>query len=450
MNETSRTAPGYLKKSVIYQIFLRMFTREGTLNGAAGMLPHLAALGVDVLYLCPVTEADDDMRTEFWSNRQNRCGLGNPKNPYRVKDYYKIDPEYGSGDDLRRFTAYAHELGMRVILDLVYYHCGPAAVFIGEHPDFVKRAADGSVRNGRWHFPELNFDSPALREYLWENMAYFVREFDVDGYRCDVSDAVPLDFWEEGRRRLEALKPDVMMLAESTAGEEQRYAFDVNYAFGWGSMIREVFRGAESSEKLREEWERSREVFLPGARLIRVTETHDIANDLGELRPDREIGLKGHDAMLVINFCIDGVPFLYCGQEIADRGIHSLWANRFYGHGFGIDWSNAVTPEGRARFELLQTLIGLRRSEEALFEGSTAWLRHSAPDSVIAFTRSSERQNLLIAVNCRDIPASVDFERGFARISGPEILLERDAAFHPGKGGRRIDLLPYGFLVAEY
>lgn len=449
MNETARTAPGYLKKSVIYQIFLRMFTPEGTLNSAAKMLPHLAGLGVDVLYLCPVTEADDDMRTEFWSNRQNRCGLGNPKNPYRVKDYYRIDPEYGSDADLKRFTAYAHELGMRVILDLVYYHCGPAAVFIGEHPDFVKRAADGSVRNGLWHFPELNFDSPALREYLWENMAYFVREFDVDGYRCDVSDAVPLDFWEEGRRRLEALRPDVMMLAESAAREEQRYAFDVNYAFGWSTMIREVFRGAESPSKLREEWERCRGLSLPGARLIRVTENHDIANDLGEQRPDREIGLKGHDAMLVINFCIDGVPFLYCGQEIADRGIHSLWANRFYGHGFGIDWSSAETPEGKARFELVQTLIRLRHFEEALSCGETAWLRHSAPDSVIAFTRNSENQNLLIAVNCRNAPVSAEIENVPARSTGPEILLAHGAGFNCS-GSMRIDFQPYGFMIAEY
>ena len=112
MSASVRKAPGYLKRAVMYQIFLRPFTPGGTLNSAAEMLPHLASLGVDILYLCPVTEADGDMRPEFWSARQKACGLGNPKNPYRVGDYYRIDPEYGTDADLKRFTAYAHELGM--------------------------------------------------------------------------------------------------------------------------------------------------------------------------------------------------------------------------------------------------------------------------------------------------------------------------------------------------
>ena len=262
-----RKAPAYLENAVMYQIFLRPFTPGGTLKSAMRMLEHLAELGVDILYLCPVTEADGDMRTEFWSDRQQACGLGNPKNPYRVRDYYRIDPEYGTDEDLKRFTAYAHELGMRVILDLVYYHCGPCAVFIPHHPDFVKREADGSVRNGRWHFPELNFDSPALREYLLANMEYFIREFDVDGYRCDVADGVPIDFWEEGRRRIEAIKPDVMMLAEGSAPEEQISAFDLNYSFSWGHLY-DVFAGNAPAADMPELWKELQAHLLPGARVI--------------------------------------------------------------------------------------------------------------------------------------------------------------------------------------
>ena len=138
MNEKARTAPSYLKNAVIYQIFLRPFTPEGTLKSAADMLPHLASLGVDILYLCPVAEADDDPRPEFWSPRQKHCGLNNPKNPYRIKDYFKIDPEYGDDDALKDFVRDAHELGMRVILDLVYYHCGPAPAFLAEHGIFCE------------------------------------------------------------------------------------------------------------------------------------------------------------------------------------------------------------------------------------------------------------------------------------------------------------------------
>ena len=202
-----RQWPAYAEKAVIYQIFLRSFTLEGTLKAAEKMLPHLAGLGIDIVYLCPPVVADDDMDKSHWSDRQNKSGFENPKNPYRLKDYYHVDPEYGTDQDLKDFVAAAHKLGMKALLDLVYYHCGPKAVFLDEHPEYVKLNDDGSIKLGRWHFPELNFDNPELREYLWQNMEYFIRDFDFDGFRCDVSSLVPIDFWEEGRRRIENIKP---------------------------------------------------------------------------------------------------------------------------------------------------------------------------------------------------------------------------------------------------
>ena len=116
------TPAPYLERGVIYQINPRAFTNEGTLSAAAEMLPHLADIGVDIVYLCPIFTADPDERDEFWSPRTKASKLNNPKNPYRISDYYSIDPEYGTIDDLTDFTARAHENGMRVILDLVYYH----------------------------------------------------------------------------------------------------------------------------------------------------------------------------------------------------------------------------------------------------------------------------------------------------------------------------------------
>lgn len=126
-----------LSPSLIYQLFLRPFTPEGTLKGAEKMLPHLKRLGVDLIYLTPVCEADDDMNPRFWSRRMLECGFQNPRNPYRVKDYYKIDPEYGSAQDLKDFIHAAHALGMGVLLDVVYIHCGPGNALRMEHPDFL-------------------------------------------------------------------------------------------------------------------------------------------------------------------------------------------------------------------------------------------------------------------------------------------------------------------------
>ena len=93
---------------------------------------------------------------------------------------------------------------MKVMFDLVYFHCGPHAVFLKDHPDYIVRNPDGTPKLGDWAFPEMDIANPAVREYLYANMLSFIRDHDVDGFRCDVADMLPVDFWEEGARRCRA------------------------------------------------------------------------------------------------------------------------------------------------------------------------------------------------------------------------------------------------------
>jgi hypothetical protein len=165
-----RTLPEYVKSGVMYQLFLRPFTPEGTFKAAEAMLPHLASLGVDIIYLCPFFAADTDEDIAGWSDRQRGSNLGQPKNPYRIADYFHVDEEYGTDEDCVNFVAAAHALGMRVIFDLVYFHCGPTAVFLAEHKDFVMLDEDGKIAVGEWRFPRLNFENRELRDYLISNM----------------------------------------------------------------------------------------------------------------------------------------------------------------------------------------------------------------------------------------------------------------------------------------
>ena len=188
-----------LTEKVIYQIVFKMFTVDGTIKAAASRLEHVAALGVDIIYLSPFFEADDDMDRSAWSEWQIRSGMNNPKNPYRICDYFKIDPEYGDEADLKEFVDKAHRLGLKVIFDLVYMHCGPSK-FVKEHPTFVQRDENGKIISSRYKFPYLDYNNPELREYMWSNMMYWVERFDVDGYRCDVADRVPLSFLGGGTK----------------------------------------------------------------------------------------------------------------------------------------------------------------------------------------------------------------------------------------------------------
>ncbi len=160
--QQAHPSPAWLTGGVMYQIQPRAFTPEGTLPAATKRLAKVAEMGADVIYICPVFVSDDDPDLGGWSPRQKKSGMNNPKNPYRMKDYYHVDPEYGTDDDLKAFIAEAHRLGMRVMLDMVYLHCGPNAVFLKDHPNFVQRDEKGEIVCASWNFPRSTTTIPSF------------------------------------------------------------------------------------------------------------------------------------------------------------------------------------------------------------------------------------------------------------------------------------------------
>jgi len=179
----ARKIPDELAASVLYQISLRTFTAQGTLKEAQKMLPHLKNLGIDIVYLCPINLSDDDTDKRFWSKSQKKFGM--PKNPYRIKDYEVIDPEYGTPEDLKNFVDTAHSNGIRVLLDAVFYHCGPKTTLAEINPDFIRRDDSGEMLLGKWNFPEINYDNPELCRYMSKILTDCVQKYGVDGYRTD-------------------------------------------------------------------------------------------------------------------------------------------------------------------------------------------------------------------------------------------------------------------------
>jgi glycosidase len=426
----ARKSPDWLKQSVIYQIFPRAFTKEGTLNAAEKHLPDIAKLGADIIYLCPIFLQDDDMREEYWSVRQKSCGLKNPKNPYRIKDYYSLDPEYGSDSDLHSFVCAVHGSGMRILLDMVYLHCGPAAVFMEERPDFVDRNEKGDLLCGEWHFPTLNFKNQDLREYLWKNMEYWITEFGVDGFRCDVAFEVPLDFWEEARERLEKIKPDVIMLSEGeTRFDEQLKAFDLNYNFSFTAALREVFSGKALAPTLQELWKKMKDERPVGTRFIRYIDNHDLACDDGKMRLEKQWERKAVEAALLFIFTADGTPFLYNGQEIADDSYHSI-----FGY-FHIDWNKAGTQKGKERFEFCQTLCRIYHEGKALTDGELVWLENETPEKVISFLRKNEDEEMLVVINATGENIETQLKLESRNSEGFKSLIKQGVSFIDCKHG---------------
>ena len=394
---TPRALPAFARGATMYQIFLRQFTPQGTLLAAAEMIPHLADTGIGIVYLCPMFEADDDMDQEHWSQRQRLSGLGNPKNPYRMNDYFRIDPEYGTDEDLAAFVREAHRRGIRVMLDLVYLHCGPRAGLLSLDPAYVQRDGNGDPVMGPWNFPLLDFKSANLREYLYGNMLYFVEKFDIDGYRCDVGGSIPLDFWEEGRHRIDAVKSDFLMLNEDWGSmEQERTAFELVYGFRAADIVR-TMKGEMTPGALRAEWEKSD----PALRIVNHTDNHDIANDEFDWRHEKILPARLNDLALVFIFGLYGMPLLYNGQEIADSNRHSLWANHQYGNHLGIDWRMARTPRGQARLALVKKLTRLRKELDLLENGSCRYLATDHDEAVFAYLRGDGNRKMLGIFNFR-------------------------------------------------
>jgi len=427
--QAARVSPAWVTDGVMYQLWLRAFTPEGTLKAATARLPRVAAAGVTIIYLSPICLQDDDMNKEHWAPRQRKTD--NPRNPYRIKDYEAIDPEYGTDADLRALVKEAHRLGLRVLLDIVYLHCGPTARLISEHPEFMQRNADGSLKYAQWGFPAIDFSKPGTRDYFWKNMEYWVREFDVDGYRCDVADGIPLDFWVTGRERIEKIKPDVGMLAEGTRKESQLKAFDLCY--GWGAAFKK-WDDASAIRVLHEKIKAERPVG--GAKFVRFIENHDFVQDEGSNRLDRVWGAARVDAVLTALFTLDGVPFLYNGQEVADVSRNSLYAK------WPVDWSAAETETGKARCALVQKLSALRKAERALTKGDVTWLDNDAPQAVVSFCRAYGDERIVTVVNLSGQPVTVAVKGADA----DRPLLSKGAV---GGAVQGFELQPHGYWVGK-
>ena len=228
------THPEWTKNATIYQLNTRQFTKEGTFRAAESHLPRLKALGVDILWLMPVHEIGI-------KNRKGSLG-----SPYSVKDYYSVNPELGTVEDLKHFVRAAHELGFHVILDWVANHTAWDNNLVSEHPEWYTRDWKGDFHPTSWwdweDIIDLDYQQPALRKYMTEAMKYWVFKVDIDGYRCDVAGFVPTDFWENVRKELDAIKP-VFMLAEWDARDLHRASFDMTYAWNWYDAVHRLTMG---------------------------------------------------------------------------------------------------------------------------------------------------------------------------------------------------------------
>jgi glycosidase len=425
--ETARAVPDWVKDAVVYEVFPRAFSPEGNLAGVTARLDHVRDLGATVVWLMPIHPIGTEKRKGTYGS------------PYSIRDFHAVNPDYGTAEEVKRLVGEAHARGLKVILDVVANHTSWDSVMMAT-PELYVRDAQGRVQppNADWSdVAKLDYANPKTRKYMTDMMAHWLHEYGVDGFRCDVAGLVPTDFWEEARPTLEAVRPDLFLLAEWSTPDLLSKAFDADYAWPFHAALNRVLSLGAPASEIRATWEEERRSFPKGSLHLRFSDNHD------EKRAIARFGEPAALAAQALVFTMDGIPLVYNGMEIGDT---SESGGPALTERVPIFWPIAARRPEFATFA--RQMIALRRSHEALRRGETVWVTSSAPERVVSFRRRTAGEEVLVAVNLSSQPFEGRLElpagTAFAEVTPPVPLPQQPGGGTPERKARKVDLPAVG------
>lgn len=413
---TSVKHPDWSRNAVIYEVNTRQYTPEGTFKAFATHIPRLKELGVDILWFMPIHPISQ-------LNRKGTLG-----SYYAVKDYKDINPEFGTLEDFKAVVEAAHNEGMKVIIDWVPNHTGCDNAWVTEHPDRYKVNDEGKMFGpADWtDVYQLDYSNPDTRAAMTDAMQYWLREADIDGFRCDVAGMVPVDFWNEVRPALDSVKPDIFMLAEAAMPDLQKEAFDMGYNWPMADLFNNISaysgQNAVKANALQEgqSFPERRAVLIDslladqaekypaGTYMMNMVTNHDYNSwdgtefqRYGKLMP----------AFAVLSYTLPGMPLIYTGQE---TGMDHAF--EFFEKDNAPQWE----PKNEY-FTFYQTLNNLkhRRPELAAgIGGGDVKIYPTVSDDLFIFSRNVEGHTTLVGVNLGKENTPVRFKGAAPAVDG--------------------------------
>lgn len=407
----------------VYEVNLRQYSLEGSFEAFGKNLARLKDMGVKILWFMPITPISEEGR------------LGELGSYYAVNNYKETNPEFGTIADFKKLVHKAHEMNFKVILDFVANHTGNGHHWITEHPEFYNYEHENEVNHphGWSDVAELNYDNDGLREMMIDALKFWVKECDIDGYRCDMAHLVPIDFWLQAKEKLAKIKGDLFWLGECEDPEYHK-AFDATYTWRWMHASQEFFQKRMNLQSLLTVLYKSVTEFPCDALRLYFTSNHDENSWNGT-----EYEKYGEAAGLFAVFSCtwNGIPMIYSGQELPNKKRLKFFEKDV------IEW------EGR--FELhdfYKTLLTLKSNNKALKAASanvlTQIISHPEDHRVFAYLRKHTKDEVLVILNCCD--EGHDFQvknvRGVFRnvFKGPDINFQDN---------NEVYLHPWSYLVFE-
>ena len=367
------------RNQVLYSVFVRNYSEEGTFEALRRDLNRIRDLGVDIIWLMPIHPLGEKAR---------KGSLGSP---YAIRDYRAVNPEFGTLEDFKRLVEDIHSLGMKCIIDVVYNHTSPDSWLAEHHPQWFYHKEDGSFGNrvGDWtDIIDLDYSNPGLWDYQIETLKMWARI--VDGFRCDVAPLVPLDFWLKARQAVEEVRPGCFWLAESVEPEfirdmrarglaahsdsEMYQAFDACYDYDILTEFQGVFSGKVFLAAYAQAVDRQDGLYPANYIKLRYLENHDRPRG-AHLIPDEKM-LRNWTAF---TFFQKGLTMLYAGQEVQASHTPSLFDKDLVRW----DWSKDLTP-------LLRKLAEIKR--DPIFTDSSYSVTTLPRDILLAVHQHGEEK----------------------------------------------------------
>ena len=292
-----------LKHAIFYEVNLRQYTPEGTIKAFLPHLHRIAAMGVNMIWLMPIHPTGI-------INRKGSLG-----SYYSSRNFTEVNPEFGNKSDLKHLIVQAHQMGIKVILDWVANHAAWDNNWTSDHPDYFVRDENGNFLSPYdWtDVIQIDHNNEAAHDALREAMCYWIREFDIDGFRADLAHLTPLRFWLKARELAESIKPDLIWLAE-TEDEPYYQAFDVNYAWKWMHKSESYCKEHHSVHFLISTLKETISQYPQNALQLFFTSNHDENSWNGTEYEKYGIFAK---ALSVFSFYYPfSVPLIYSGQEL--------------------------------------------------------------------------------------------------------------------------------------
>ncbi len=370
------THPSWSVNTTIYEVNVRQYTPEGTFKAFSASLPKLKEMGIGILWFMPI----------------NPIGLVNRKGSlgsyYSVKDYTAVNPEFGTLEDFKSVVKQAHDLGMFVIIDWVANHTAWDNVWTKTHPEFFSKD-----RNGKFFPPvtdwadviDLNYDNKELWNYMRDAMKFWIEECSIDGFRCDVAEMVPLEFWKWVHPQLDAIKP-VFMLAEGNLPELHQ-AFDMTYNWQLKDLFVNCAKGNKSANDFYEYFKKEKIEYPTDSYRMVFTSNHDENTWNGT---DRERFGDAANTFAVLTCLVPGMPLVYNGQEAGLNKRLNFFEKDF------INWDDNVM---RNYYKLL---FDAKKENKALWNGAEGGelQKLSINDgSVFAFIRERDSNKIISIFN---------------------------------------------------